>query len=124
MPSVGLTGFSGLGDTTPSDTINQTFTLSDFVSWSHKRHNMRYGLDFHRIHADSIGGTNVLGSFTFSGFATENPGAAGLSELHELRPERLVDCGLPDRAAAADAGHGGAEQDLSARELVGLVCAG
>jgi hypothetical protein len=36
---------------------------------------MRYGLDFHRIHADSLGGTNVLGSFTFSGFATENPAA-------------------------------------------------
>jgi hypothetical protein len=30
-------------------------------------------VDFRRIHADSIGGTNVLGSFTFSGYSTENP---------------------------------------------------
>ena len=73
VPSVGLTGFSGLGDVTPSNLVNQTISFSDFVSYSHKRHNMRVGLDFHRIHADSLGGTNVLGSFTFSGFATENP---------------------------------------------------
>jgi hypothetical protein len=67
------TGVSGLSDATPSDRINQTISFTDFVSWSHKKHNMRAGLDFHRIHADTIGGTNVLGSFTFSGFATEQP---------------------------------------------------
>lgn len=79
VPSVSITGFSGISDLTPSKTINQTFTVSDFVAWSHKRHNMRYGLDFHRIHDDSIGGTNVLGSFTFSGFATESPAQQGCS---------------------------------------------
>ena len=74
VPSIGMsgvTGVAGLNDTTPSSSINQTISFSDFVSWSHKRHNMRYGLDFHRIHNDSIGGTNVLGSFTFSGFVTQ-----------------------------------------------------
>src|SRR5205807_3227703 len=30
-------------------------------------------LDFHRIHADSIGTSGDLGAFTFSGFATESP---------------------------------------------------
>ena len=73
VPSVSLTGFSGLSDATPSNSINQTITASDFVSWSHKRHNMRFGFDFHRIHLDSIGGTNVLGGFNFSGYATESP---------------------------------------------------
>jgi hypothetical protein len=73
VPSVNLTGLSGLSDSRPSNAINQTITFSDFVSYSHKRHNMRFGLDFHRIHADSIGGTNVLGSFTFSGAVTQNP---------------------------------------------------
>jgi len=75
VPSIGVTGLAGLTDSTPSNTVNQTITFSDFVSWSHKRHNMRFGIDFHRIHADSIGGSNVLGTFTFSGFATENPAA-------------------------------------------------
>ena len=75
VPSVGLTGLSGLGDATPSNAVNQTISFSDFVSYIHKRHNIRLGIDFHRIHANSIGGTNVLGQFTFSGFATENPAA-------------------------------------------------
>ncbi|MDP9038253.1 MAG: carboxypeptidase regulatory-like domain-containing protein, partial [Acidobacteriota bacterium] len=86
VPTVALTGYSGLGDSTPSDTVNQTVTLSDMVSWSHKRHNTRYGIDFHRIHADSIGGTNVLGSFTFSGFATENPAAQTCPGCTNLAP--------------------------------------
>jgi trimeric autotransporter adhesin len=73
VPSVSLTGLSGISDTTPSNTVNQTISFTDMVSWSHKRHNMRFGLDFRRIHADSIGSSNVLGSFTFSGYATENP---------------------------------------------------
>jgi hypothetical protein len=55
--------------------VNQTITFSDFVSWTHKRHNMRYGLDFHRIHYDSIGTGGDLGSFQFSGFSTESPQA-------------------------------------------------
>ena len=71
VPSVSITGgFQGLSDATPTNTVNQTISISDFVSWSHKKHNMRYGIDFHRIHADSIGGGGSLGSFTFSGFQT------------------------------------------------------
>jgi hypothetical protein len=73
LPSVGLTNFSGLSDTTPTNAVNQTISFSDFVSYSHKKHNMRYGVDFHRIHADTIGTGGDLGSFTFSGFSTENP---------------------------------------------------
>jgi trimeric autotransporter adhesin len=74
VPSISIAGgYQGLSDPTPSNTINQTISFSDFVSWTHKRHNMRYGVDFHRIHADSIGGTNVLGQFTFSGYATQLP---------------------------------------------------
>jgi hypothetical protein len=74
LPSVNISGIGGVYDltnTTPSNKVNQTITISDQAGWSHKRHNMRYGIDFHRIHADTIGGTNVLGSFTFSGFSTE-----------------------------------------------------
>ncbi len=76
VPSVGLTGFQGgLSDATPSTTVNQTITFSDQARWTHKRNNISAGIDFHRIHADSIGGTNVLGSFTFSGYSTTNPAA-------------------------------------------------
>lgn len=86
LPSLtfgGSTAFTSLSNTTPSDTINQTISFSDFVSWSHKRHNMRYGVDFRRVHADTVGVTlsllspssSPLGAFSFTGYATENPAA-------------------------------------------------
>jgi hypothetical protein len=74
VPSVNLTGgIAALSDTTPSDKINQTISFSDFVAYRFKKHNLRVGVDFRRIHTDAIGGTNVLGAFTFSGFSTQSP---------------------------------------------------
>src|SRR5271170_7381547 len=88
LPSLsfgGSTAFTGLTNTAPNETINQTISFSDFVSYSHKKHNMRYGLDFRRVHADSIGGAQAnllgaapstpLGAFSFTGYATQNPAA-------------------------------------------------
>lgn len=73
LPSIGVTNFASLNNTTPTQTINQTISFSDFVSWRRRKHNMRFGLDIRRVHADSIGGSNPLGSFQFSGYATESP---------------------------------------------------
>jgi hypothetical protein len=73
IPSLSFTGFTGLNVQTPSDKINQTISFSDFVAYNHKKHNMRYGFDIRRVHADSIGGTNALGTLTFTGYATEDP---------------------------------------------------
>ncbi len=86
LPSLTFGGsntFTSLSNTTPSDTINQTISFSDFVSWSHKRHNMRDGVDLRRVHADTVGVTSSLlspsssplGAFSFTGYATENPAA-------------------------------------------------
>jgi trimeric autotransporter adhesin len=81
----GATAFTGLSNGQPNNTVNQTISFSDFVSYSHKKHNMRYGLDIRRVHADSIGGTpsnllgatpsTPLGAFSFTGYATQNPAA-------------------------------------------------
>jgi hypothetical protein len=65
----------GLSDATPTNTINQTISFAELARWSHKRHNMFYGFDVRRIHLDSIGVSGDLGSFTFSGYSTENPAA-------------------------------------------------
>jgi trimeric autotransporter adhesin len=88
VPSLSFGGTnapSGLTNTAPSDAVNQTISFSDFVSYSHKRHNMRYGVDIRRVHADSIGGaqnnllgaapSTPLGAFSFTGYATQNPAA-------------------------------------------------
>ncbi len=70
------TNFSSLNEATPRDAINQTISFSDFVSWSHKKHNMRFGVDVRRVHADGSAagnGWNPLGTFVFSGYATQSP---------------------------------------------------
>jgi trimeric autotransporter adhesin len=69
---IGSTGLAGLNDSTPVSRVNQTISFSDFVAYRFKKHNVRVGFDYRRIHADSIGGTNVLGSFAFSGFSTQS----------------------------------------------------
>ena len=74
VPSLQFSGFTGLSTSTPSNNINQAISFTDFVSWIHKKHNLRVGTDIRRVHNDVIGGTNVLGSFTFSGYATQQPG--------------------------------------------------
>lgn len=72
LPNLSITNFSSLTEQTPRDAINQTVSFSDFVSWSHKKHNMRFGVDARRVHADSLGGNNVVGTFLFSGYATQS----------------------------------------------------
>ena len=67
--------FHGISNTTPSQTINQTISYSDFVAYRHKGHNWRAGFDIRRVHADSIGGNNPLGSYTFTGYATASQAA-------------------------------------------------
>ena len=81
LPALNVTNFQGLSNTTPSELINQTISFSDFVAYRHKKHNVRLGLDIRRVHADSIGGNDPLGQFTFTGYATESPAdkAAGTS---------------------------------------------
>jgi hypothetical protein len=72
VPNLTITGFTGANEITPRDGINQTISFSDFVSWSHKKHNMRFGVDIRRLHADSVGGNNVVGTFVFSGYSTQS----------------------------------------------------
>ncbi|SEG48658.1 Carboxypeptidase regulatory-like domain-containing protein [Bryocella elongata] len=70
LPSIGLSGFTGLSNTTPTQSIQQTIAFSDFVAWRHAKHNFRFGLDVRRVHADTAGGNTPLGSFSFTGYAT------------------------------------------------------
>ena len=73
LPSLNISNFAGLSNATPSQIINQTISFSDFVAYRHAKHNFRLGLDIRRVHADSIGGNDPLGQFTFTGYATESP---------------------------------------------------
>ena len=81
----GSTAFTGLSNTSPSETINQTISFSDFVGYRQGEHNMRYGLDIRRVHADSIGTGTPLGAFSFTGYATRNPAS-------DCTPSATVTC--------------------------------
>ncbi len=100
VPSLNITNFAGLSNTTPVQSISQTISFSDFVAWRHKRHNFRLGLDIRRVHADSVGGNNPLGSFTFTGYATASPAyqVAGLSGSTAASGSGFADflLGLPE----------------------------
>jgi len=81
LPSLNISNFAGLSNATPSQIINQTISFSDFVAYRHAKHNFRLGLDIRRVHADSIGGNDPLGQFTFTGYATESPADKAVGSL-------------------------------------------
>ncbi|MDE1160465.1 MAG: TonB-dependent receptor [Acidobacteriaceae bacterium] len=72
LPGMSLSRYSSISNTEPSETISQTISLSDMLSWRRKKHNMRFGFDIRRLHQDSLGGSNPLGTLTFTGINTQN----------------------------------------------------
>ncbi len=84
----GSNAITGLSNTAPNNSINQTISFSDFVSYRFGKHNMRYGVDIRRVHADTIGGTQItpLGAFSFTGYATQDPAASACT------PSSTVTC--------------------------------
>jgi hypothetical protein len=97
LAAMNIANFTGLSNTSPSDLINQTISFSDFVAWRKKKHNMRYGLDIRRVHADSIGGNTPLGSYTFTGYATASPADQALGQGGQTSGDGFADflLGLP-----------------------------
>ena len=79
VPNLTFTNFSSVTETQPADRLQQVFSLSDVVSWRHGKHNMRFGFDGKRQHLDVIAGSNGLGSFAFTGYATKAPTSVAAS---------------------------------------------
>ena len=126
VPSLTIASFTGLNQTAANNTVNQTISFSDFVSYGYKKHNMRFGFDFRRVHADSIGGNEWDGVVYVYGICDAESGGC----MHDSdEPHRALASGsaFADYAAwpaAAVGDAGGGEQDVSAGECHGLVCAG
>jgi hypothetical protein len=62
---------------------------------------MRYGIDIRRVHADSLGSANVLGAFTFTGYATQDPAAQKNTTVQQASGAGFADflLGLPQQAS-------------------------
>lgn len=77
VPNIVFSQFQGASEQPPQFTLNQTLAFRDTASWTGKKHNVHFGGDYRRIHQDVQGGTNVTGSFYFTGFATSRPANSG-----------------------------------------------
>ena len=77
VPDLSFTNYSGINETNPADRLGETFSIGDVISYRRGKHNYRFGFDGRRVHSDLIAGTNGIGQFTFTGFATQKPGSTG-----------------------------------------------
>jgi trimeric autotransporter adhesin len=70
LPTISFSSFSGLSDPVPSRELDQTYTLTDIVTWHRGKHNLRLGADYRRILQNFRSAKNAEGSFIFTGYAT------------------------------------------------------
>jgi len=77
LPGINFTSFGGLTDPTPRRELDQTYTVSDTVSWSRGKHNWRFGGDYRKILQSFRSAKNAEGTFTFTGLATSHFDSSG-----------------------------------------------
>jgi trimeric autotransporter adhesin len=70
LPSVSFNTFGGLSNPTARRELDQTYTVSDTLSWYRGKHNWRFGGDYRRILQSFRSAKNAEGSFVFTGFET------------------------------------------------------
>jgi hypothetical protein len=75
LPNLVLSQFNGFNQTQPSFRLTQTISFSESSTWTHGKHTFHWGADVRRVHLNLLGGTNATGTFYFTGYATEAPGA-------------------------------------------------
>ncbi|HEX8838603.1 MAG TPA: TonB-dependent receptor [Candidatus Acidoferrum sp.] len=93
LPGINFTSFGGLTDPTPRRELDQTYTLSDTISWNHAKHNFRFGADYRRILQSFHSARNAAGSFVFTGYATSQYAAPGSVTCLGPQPCQLADTG-------------------------------
>ena len=72
IPSIGINGFSGFGDSTegPYTNRNKVYEIIDNVSWIRGRHSFKVGAHVRIDHYNQVGNQFPRGSFSFDGRAT------------------------------------------------------
>jgi trimeric autotransporter adhesin len=70
LPGLSLTSYAGFSDPIPSRELDQTYTISDQIIWTHGKSNWRFGTDYRRILQGFRSAENSQGTFVFTGYAT------------------------------------------------------
>jgi len=102
LPNLTLNQFTSVTEQQPNFDTNQTIAVTESTSWIHKKHNIRYGGDFRRVHNDLFGNTgNVTGTYTFTGLFTQQPGTSGSNGGTSSSGSSLADLllGLPQQTS-------------------------
>jgi hypothetical protein len=75
IPSIGISAFSGFGDSTEGPYVNRnkTFQFVDNFSWTISRHSLRFGGEVRIDQFNQVGNQFARGSFAFEGQATQDP---------------------------------------------------
>ncbi len=76
LPSVGISGFGGFGNSLASQWINQPAVLSDITTLLRGRHTLRFGAQLYQNQYWYIGNSNSSGNYSFNGEIT-GLGSAG-----------------------------------------------
>ena len=93
LPGISFNSFAGLSDPTPRRELDQTYTVSDTITWNHAKHNWRFGVDYRRILQSFHSARNAEGGFAFTGFATSQYIAAGTASCPGPQPCPVSDTG-------------------------------
>lgn len=93
LPGISFNSFGGLSSPTPRRELDQTYTLSDTISWNHAKHNFRFGTDYRRILQSFHSARNGEGSFVFTGYATSQYTPAGTGSCTGPTPCSATDTG-------------------------------
>ncbi len=93
LPGISFTSFGGLSDPTPRRELDQTYSISETVSWNRGKHNWRFGGDYRRILQSFHSARNAEGSFVFTGFATSQYTTAGTTSCPGSQQCPVADTG-------------------------------
>jgi hypothetical protein len=98
-PKITISGFDYVGATQPLGRIDTTGHITDNLTWSHGRHQLRLGGEFRRARLDVFYQINKRGSFTFDG--TRGPWSADTTLSGNLRSIADFLAGYPTNSSGA-----------------------
>ena len=84
LPRLSFSTLQSVSDPSARRALNQTYTISETLGWSHGKHSLRFGGDYRRILQSLRSDQNARGSFTFTGYGTGNDFADFLLGLPQL----------------------------------------
>jgi trimeric autotransporter adhesin len=77
LPNLSFNDLQGISDPSARRSLNQTYTISETMGWSHGKHTLRFGGDYRRILQSLRSDQNARGTFNFTGFSTAQYAACG-----------------------------------------------